>query len=122
MECLLDHGAKIEAEDKYNYTALMRAARNGRKCVVEYLLGRGADIEAKNYSGETPLLVACRCINEAKMKSEIVPTIELLSSKGADVSVKDNLGNSPLSSAKKVKDRKIREELVGVLKRYGARK
>ena len=121
VECLLDHGAKIEAEDKYNYTALMRAARNGRKCVVEYLLGCGADIEAKNYSGETPLLVACRCINEAKMKSEIVPTIELLSSKGADVLVKDGKGNSPLKRAREVKNSDVREELVRVLKRYGAK-
>ena len=121
VECLLDHGAKIEAEDKYCYTALMRAARNGCKSVVEYLLGRGADIEAKSYSGETALLVACRWISEDKMKPEIVPTIELLCSKGADVSVKSDQGNSPLSRAREVKDRKIREELVGVLEKYGAK-
>ena len=120
FECLLDRGANIEAKDKDGYTALWWAARNGHKSVVEYLLGRGADIEAKNPWGETPLLVACRCINEDKMKSEIVPTIELLSSKGADVSVKDDKSNSPLKRAREVKNSDIREELVRVLMRYGA--
>ena len=121
VECLLDHGANIEVKSEYCYTALSRAARFGNKSIVECLLDRGADIEAKNYLGEIPLLVACCCINEDRIKLEIVPTIELLCSKGANVSVKDDKGNSPLKRAREVEDRKIREEVVGLLEKYGAK-
>ena len=78
-------------------------------------------MEAANFTGETALLFACRLIDEEQNKSEIVQTIELLCSRGADVSVKDNQGKSPLTFASEVKDSEIRDKLISVLKKHGAK-
>ena len=61
-------------------------------------------------------------MNGKYYKSDSVRIIELLCLKGANVSVKDKSGKTPLKYAKEVKDEKIREELLGVLKKYGAKK
>ena len=121
VECLLDRGANIEAKNDFGYTALLLAAWIGQKSKVEYVLYRGANIEAENERGETPLLLACHFIDEQQNKFEILSTIELLCSKGANVSVNSILGKTPLKYAKEVKDEKIREELISVLKKYGAK-
>lgn len=42
------NGADIEATDYMRYTPLMRAVRKGHKTIVEILLNRGADTEAKS--------------------------------------------------------------------------
>ena len=122
VECLLDRGADIEAKERYGYTALLSAAWQGHKSIVECLLDRGADIEARDNRGATALLRACCGIDHDKTKPEIVPTIEFLCSKGADVSVTDRGGNTALKYARQVKDYKIREALIRVLKKYGAKK
>ena len=117
---LLDRGANIEAKTPIG-TALLLAAVYGHKATVEGLLNRGANIEAKTPSGDTILTSACCVIEKHPNKSELVSTIELLCSKGADVSVKNNKGESPVDYAIEVKDSKLREELIGVLIRYGAK-
>ncbi len=121
VECLLDRGANIESKTNNGNTALILAAWKGHKSTVECLVDRGANIEATNPSGETALLLACRLIDEEQNKSEIVQTIELLCSRGVDVSVKDDYGQSPLTFASEVKDSEIREELISVLKKHGAK-
>ena len=122
VKCLLDHGADIEAKTDRGHTALLQAASHGQRSTVECLLDRGARIKAANSLRETALLRACRLMNEEQNESEIVRTIELLCFRGADVSAKDYKGNSPLRYAREVKDSKIREELIGVLELYGAKK
>ena len=119
---MLDRGASIEAKVENGWTDLSMAARQGHKFIVECLLDRGANIEVRDQSGETPLLLACRLIDKQQKKFEILSTIELLCSKGANVSVKDKDGDTPLKHAKEVKDEKIREELISMLKKYGAKK
>ena len=121
VECLLDRGANIEAKNTNGYTALISAAWQGHKSIVECLLDRGADIEARNNHGATALLCACCRIDKDKPKPRILPTIEFLCSKGADVSVTDIWGSSALKSVRQVKDYKIREDLIRVLKKYGAK-
>jgi ankyrin repeat protein len=61
--------------------ALYAAARNGHGPVIEYLLGRGANVDAKGVFGATALHWAAF--------NGHVSTVELLISRGANLAVKD---------------------------------
>ena len=113
VECLLDRGADIEAKDQYGRTALLLAAWQGHKSIVECLLDRGADIEAKNPYGYTALLLAAWYGHQS--------IVECLLNRGADVSVTASGGNSALKYARQIEDYKIREDMIRVLKKYGAK-
>jgi ankyrin repeat protein len=52
---LLERGVDIEAKGRVGWTALHRAATDGREAVVRLLLEKGANIEAKENNGETAL-------------------------------------------------------------------
>ena len=54
-------------------------------------------------------------------KPEVVTAIRFLCSKGADVSVTDYEGDSALKYARQIEDYKIREDMIRVLKKYGAK-
>ncbi len=54
---LVEAGAQV---DTPNWSPLMYAAFNGHADVVEYLLGRGASIDAQAKNGFTPLIAASR--------------------------------------------------------------
>jgi serpin B len=89
---LIANGADVNAKGGYlDGTALHDAAIEGHKEIVELLIGKGANIEAKNSYGETALY----CAAEANHK-EIV---ELLIDKGADVNARDTYGKTPLEQA-----------------------
>ncbi|GHT84964.1 hypothetical protein FACS1894137_08670 [Spirochaetia bacterium] len=64
------------------------AAREGYTGLVDYLLDKNVDINAKNAAGTTPLHEAARAGN--------IPIMERLISRGADVNARDAKGNSPL--------------------------
>ncbi len=56
-QMLIEYGANIEARDKHrNETILHLATSAGNVNFVKYLLSKGADKEAKDYYGLTPLL------------------------------------------------------------------
>jgi len=50
--------SRTEPRSSYGRTALHEAALHGRVEVVELLLENGADVNAKNHRGETPLFYA----------------------------------------------------------------
>ena len=52
---LLEHGVKVNATDREGNTALHLAARAGRMDVVSYLIAQGADINAVNAYGDSPV-------------------------------------------------------------------
>jgi ankyrin repeat protein len=56
----LDAGVQINAADRAGNTALHVAASRGYNRVVQLLADKGADPEAKNKSGQTPLKTAIR--------------------------------------------------------------
>ncbi|KAI1737169.1 ankyrin repeat-containing domain protein [Xylaria scruposa] len=101
VQLLLDKGANIEVKDELSRTPLLTAVENGHKAVDHYnriplllavenkheaimqlLLDKGADIEAKGYYGRTPLLLAIENGHEAVVRQ--------LLNKGADIDTTDD--------------------------------
>ena len=58
VRLLLDHGADMNAQNKYLWTALHRAAFDGCFHIVDFLLKRGADPQARTDQGKTPFRLA----------------------------------------------------------------
>ncbi|MGA2775841.1 MAG: ankyrin repeat domain-containing protein, partial [Candidatus Omnitrophota bacterium] len=89
-------------------TALIFAATNGNKEIVELLLSKGADVNAKANNGETALMSTAET-----NKKEIV---KLLLSKGADVNIKSDIGETALSKA----ELRNHSDIVELLRQAGA--
>jgi len=86
-DLIRNHGGKTGEE----WTALIDAAADGNIEVVKQLLAAGANVNAKNKWGGTPLHWAARGGHK-----EIV---ELLIAKGVNVNAKDDEGETPLDQA-----------------------
>jgi ankyrin repeat protein len=82
---LIEKGAKTDG-------ALHRAAWNNRTAVMEILIAKGADIEARDSQGYTPLTIITRSNGPFE-------ALQLLVKKGANISLRDSLGNTPLDNA-----------------------
>ncbi len=74
-------------------TALCLAATYGHWALIEFLLARGADINAKDEAGWTPLRAATVHYQ--------VATVRLLLQKGADQRKEDNRGHTPFYNVAK---------------------
>jgi tetratricopeptide (TPR) repeat protein len=85
------HPAKHTADRKAGPQALFTAVVNGNVEVVELLLKAGADIEAKDDFGLTPISLAAW-----RGHTEVV---KLLLKARADIEVKDDFGLTPISLA-----------------------
>lgn len=81
----------LSVTDGDQYTALHKAAYNGHVQLVEYLLGSGANVEARTVDGWQPLHCACRW-NKTAVAS-------LLLQSGADLNAQTNGGLTPLHLA-----------------------
>src|SRR5262249_24408235 len=55
---LVEHGTDVHATGQYSWNSLHAAAYQGLNDVVEYLVGKGVDIDAKDGYGQTPLSIA----------------------------------------------------------------
>jgi ankyrin repeat protein len=104
---LLEHGADIEAAEKYGKTPLHFASDHGHLAVVKDLLSAnasnvatsilgkrksgGANIEAKDSDGDTPLHKASLCNS--------LPVIKALLSGGANILAANNEGLFPIDHA-----------------------
>jgi tetratricopeptide (TPR) repeat protein len=92
-----------------DFTPLELAVLGGRKDVVESLIAKGADINAKNKDGSTPLYTAV-----SNNRTEMA---ELLIAKGADINAKDESGKTSLHNA----DIEGHKDVADLLKKHGAR-
>ena len=88
----------------------MDAAREGHLGAAKLLLGNGADIEAKDQGGKTPLISASESSQPEVMK--------LLLDKGADTNAKDKHNRTALKLAAEGSHTQI----VELLKAHGAKK
>ena len=93
-------------DDVVEWTPLLHAAEGGHKEIIELLIAKGADVNAKNLRGETSLYDVV-----GRGHKEIA---ELLIAAGADVNAKDNDGSTPLHNAAK------HDEVVELLIAAGA--
>jgi len=74
LEYLLDHGANVNDQSEWKYTALMNAAGSGNVDSCKFLLEKRADLEMEDHSGYTALcgavfgehLDVCKFLVEAK--------------------------------------------------------
>jgi ankyrin repeat protein len=71
--------------------AIQQASARDRREIVDRLLKKGADVNGKDYSGQTPLHCAAGFGHEHVVRT--------LLSAGADVSIKDDEGHTALHSA-----------------------
>jgi ankyrin repeat protein/truncated hemoglobin YjbI len=82
---LLNYGASLDDRGRYGLTALHYAVRGGKIPLIKLLLERGAQVNALDESGLTPLLH----LSKTRSKSDPVPVMELLAASGADVDARD---------------------------------
>jgi ankyrin repeat protein len=78
-------------------TPLMAAALNGDRTLIQMLLAKGADVNAKDQAGTTALMDAARMGN--------ADAVQLLIDSHADVNARNSRGETPLSLASRLKSR-----------------
>lgn len=61
IERLLSKGIPVDIRDAFGNTLLIIACQNGNKRITKALLRRGANINARNYKGNTPLHYCYHC-------------------------------------------------------------
>jgi truncated hemoglobin YjbI len=93
VRALVRGGANVDAHDgAKNCTALHMAARRGSVEIAEALLDCGADIEARDSLGDTPLRRSVNC--------DKVEVAALLVSRGADIHSRGSKGRTPYLAAR----------------------
>jgi len=100
VRALVQAGARVNARDGVKHcTALHMAARRGNVEVAEMLLDSGADIEAPDSVGDTPLRRAVNCD-----KTDVAT---LLLARGADMHSKGSKGLTPSEAARTTAMRRL---------------
>jgi len=101
---LLDHGASVDARDRFGARPLSHAARFGHLEMVDLLLARGAPIDARNLAGATALYFAA--------EGGHVRVADRLIGLGADVKLTGRSGISPVAAAAYAGSDRIVEALI----------
>lgn len=85
IERLLDRGIPLNVRDEFGNTILLIACQNGNKRIAKAVLRRGADINARNHKGNTPLHY-CYTYGYGDTLGQY------LIQKGADYTIRNNAG------------------------------
>jgi ankyrin repeat protein len=101
---LVEQGADVEAKDPGTGASVLHyAVMRGNPEILQFLLGRGVDVNSRTRNGTTPLHTAV-----LYNRYEVA---EMLLNKGADVGAKSSSGATPLAIATAAKNRTIAELL-----------
>jgi ankyrin repeat protein len=101
---LLDHGASVDARDRFGARPLSHAARFGHLAMVDLLLARDAPLNARNLAGVTALFFA--------VEGNHTPVAQRLIERGADVNLAGRSGVTPVAAAAYRGNNTIVEELL----------
>jgi ankyrin repeat protein/truncated hemoglobin YjbI len=82
---LLDYGASLDDRGRYGLTALHYAVRGRKLPLIKFLLERGAQANALDEIGLTPLLH----LSKTRSKANPIPVMELLAASGANLDARD---------------------------------
>ena len=95
---LVRYKADLNQADTYGDTVLHTATMlKANSSIIQILTSNGADINARNKEGVTPLAIA--------IQSEDITTIRHLTDSGANIHTQDTKGKSPLSMAFEMNDK-----------------
>lgn len=113
-EVLIEGGALVNAKGLDDFTALHRAADEGRVAVVSLLLAKGADVNAHRKQGGTALHEAVRLeLEDTEYSAEHYQIAQLLLARGADPFAKNEYGETVVQVAARAGDAKILALLRG---------
>lgn len=80
----------IDDRNQKSWTLLMVAAYSGNLALAEYLLVKGAAVNAQNYKGTTVLMYA----KDFALKNNDCALFDMLISRGADIGIADHTGKT----------------------------
>jgi uncharacterized protein len=106
---LVSYQADVNQTAPGNYTALHKASIHANRTILQVLLEAGADIDARDMEGDTPLLWAA-------WKGQAANALLLLE-RGADFRLRNRRGETPLSYAKESGDLSLISRLEALIAR-----
>lgn len=97
IKSLFDNDVKLETQCSYGETALLRACSNScvKIATIELIISLGANVNAQDCKGETPLMRALYLRDQGKRST----MIQLLLEHGADTLIQDNKGCTVIMKA-----------------------
>lgn len=105
VELLIERGARVDVVDHYGLTALHNPFRLDQaanaKC-VQLLIAQGADVNARNAKGQTPLWMAVDVSLQSWEDNSL--SIHALLDAGADIFIADHQGKTPYDLLRESKD------------------
>ena len=96
MHSLINHGWNVNSRHFMNRTPLMQAVVMEKYDCVKILIEAGADVNARDNDGFTPLMVAASRDGVGRKDSEVPGIIRLLLEHGADIDATNNRGQCAL--------------------------
>jgi ankyrin repeat protein len=89
LSLLIEKGINVNCQDSYGrQTLLHKAVKNGLYNIVQILLNKGADLNIKNKSGQTPVMLLFDCQHHdttPQVQANLVNMLNILIAHGADI-------------------------------------
>lgn len=103
----------LDSKDKLGETPLFKAAQEGHKDVVAFLLGSGAAVDAKcGHDNSTPLIGAATGPHQGAPNAGHGDVVEVLLANKADIEATNSQGWTPLIVASSIDNKPVAEALL----------